>query len=143
MSVVGVGLDLVNVESFGRQIEATGTSFLLETFTPVEMAGAAEVASSLGPAARTQHLAARLGAKEAFVKAWSMTRVGRVPALASVQWKEIEVRNDAWGRPILHLSGQTAEAVSRTLGEVSVTVSLSHDDSMAAAVVVLDQGHAR
>lgn len=138
MSVLGVGLDLVDVDSFTRQLETSGTAFLLSTFTAAELAAAAEVEAELGAGSRARHLAAHFGAKEAFVKAWSMTRVGRAPALPMVQWHEIEIRNDAWGRPVLHLSGRTAEAVHQTLGAVTATLSVSHDGAMAAAVVVLD-----
>lgn len=142
MAVLGVGLDIVDVDSFTRQLELPGSTFAPATFTSTEIAAAAEVEASLGAGARARHLAARFGAKEAFVKAWSMARVGRAPALPSIRWQEIEVRDDAWGRPMLRLSGRTAEAVEQTLGPVSATLSLSHDGPVAAAVVVLDPGEA-
>jgi holo-[acyl-carrier protein] synthase len=140
VSVLGVGLDVVDVATFSSQLELDGTSFLGSTFTPAELATAAEVGENQGEEARVRHLAARFGAKEAFVKAWSMARLGRAPALASVRWQEIEVGRDAWGRPVLRLTGRTADAVADTLGPVSAALSISHDGPVAAAVVVLDPG---
>lgn len=138
MSVLGVGLDVVDVASFSSQLELDGTAFVASTFTPAEIAVAAEVGDLHGEEARARHLAGRFGAKEAFVKAWSMARLGRAPALPSVRWHEIEVGRDAWGRPVLRLIGCTADAVADTLGAVSTSLSISHDGPVAAAVVVLD-----
>jgi holo-[acyl-carrier protein] synthase len=142
VSVLGVGLDVVDVATFSAQLRLDGTTFVSSTFTPAEIATAAEVADLHGDEARVRHLAARFGAKEAFVKAWSMARLGRAPALPSVRWHEIEVGRDAWGRPVLRLTGRTAEAVADTLGPVAATLSISHDGPIAAAVVVLDPGAA-
>jgi holo-[acyl-carrier protein] synthase len=142
VSPLGVGLDVVDVDAFAAQLRLDGTSFTTSTFTPAELATAAEVGDRHGEDARVRHLAARFGAKEAFVKAWSMSRLGRAPALPSVRWQEIEVGRDAWGRPLLRLTGRTAAAVADTLGAVSATVSISHDGPVAAAVVVLDPGGA-
>ena len=150
MSVLGVGLDLVDVGSFARQLALVGSTFAESTFTPGELVAAAGVAAAAttGAAvaetsettpewARARHLAARFAAKEAFIKAWSMARVGRAPALPAVQWRELEVVADAWDRPVLHASGATAEALAATLGALDVNLSLTHDGPMAAAVVVL------
>lgn len=139
MSVLGVGLDLVDIESFATQLEVPGSTFLSSTFTAGELAAANEVDARRGAPARIRHLAAHFGAKEAFIKAWSMTRLGRAPAMPSVTWHDIEIRDDAWGRPALRLGGRTSESLQRTLGAVTGTVSLSHDGPMAAAVVVLER----
>jgi holo-[acyl-carrier protein] synthase len=138
VSVLGVGLDVVDVDAFATQLHLDGTSFIGSTFTPAELATAAEVGELRGEEARVRHLAARFGAKEAFVKAWSMARLGRAPAMPSVRWQEIEIGRDAWGRPLLRLTGRTADAVADTVGPVSATISISHDGPVAAAVVVLD-----
>lgn len=139
MSALGLGLDLVEVESFGRQLDAAGTTFVGSTFTPGELA-AARRAGGPGSAALARHLAARFAAKEAFVKAWSMARAGAPPAMASVGWHDIEVVSDDWGRPALRLGGATLRAVRDTLGPVETALSLTHEDSVAAAVVVITPG---
>lgn len=136
MSVVGLGIDLVEVEPFAAQLNATGTSFLEGTFSPAELRRARDghEVSSTGFA---RHLAARFAAKEAFVKAWSMARAGMPPAMHDVHWTDICIESDDWGRPSILLGGETAECVADTLGRVSLSVSLTHEDSVAGAVVVI------
>lgn len=82
-----------------------------------------------------QHFAVRWAAKEAFIKAWSAFIAPAPPPLApeEVCWSEIEVRNDAHGRPSLHLRGDIARLA---LSDVSWDISLSHDGDYAVAVVV-------
>lgn len=139
MSVLGIGIDLVEVESFSRQLSLPGTSFAVGTFTAAELAGADQVARSAHnySGARSRNLAARFAAKEAFIKAWSSARMGKAPMMSGVNWLHLEVRKDSWDRPSLHLSGETAEAFASSLGDVTVSLSLSHDDSMATAMVVI------
>ncbi|MBW9204577.1 holo-ACP synthase, partial [Mumia sp. zg.B17] len=59
MSVLGVGVDLVHVPSFGEQLAQPGTRFA-ELFTPGERGDAAD-----GSADRTRHHPARGGGQEA------------------------------------------------------------------------------
>ena len=136
MSVLGLGLDLVEVEPFARQLSVVGTSFTESTFTPGELARARAV-DGPGTPAVARHLAARFAAKEAFVKAWSMARRGAPPAMDGVAWHDLEVVVDDWGRPSLHVGGPTLQRLRETLGDVEVVVSLTHEDTVAGAVVVL------
>ena len=135
-AVVGIGLDLVEVAPFAEQLGRSGTSFGEGTFTPGELQAALDSADA-GTEAFARHLAARFAAKESFIKAWSMGRAGMEPAMREVRFREIEVACDSWGRPRLVLSGETADAVAATLGEVEISVSLTHEDSVAAAVTVI------
>lgn len=127
-----VGIDLVAVAEFGAQL-SVGSAFAERTFTAGELRDAA------GPAGAAQHLAARFAAKEAFVKAFSAARPGHAPVLAHMDWREVEVRSDGWGRPLLRLHGELADAVRSALGPVRLHVSLTHEPAMAAAVVVLEE----
>lgn len=135
-AVLGLGLDLVEVEPFHEQLNRSGTSFGEGTFTPGETAAAMDSGEPTGTAF-ARHLAARFAAKEAFVKAWSMGRAGLEPAMEEVCWREIEVVNDSWGRPRLVLAGSTKQRLRETMGEVEVSISLTHEDTVAAAVVVI------
>ncbi len=137
MTLLGLGLDLVEVEPFARQLAVVGTSFAEQTFTPGELARAASTEQP-GSTGFARHLAARFAAKEAFVKAWSMARAGLPPAMKEVAWQDLEVVLDDWGRPSLRLAGRTSVRVAETLGRVSIAVSLTHEDSVAAAVVVIN-----
>lgn len=134
MSVLGVGIDLVDVVAFGEQLEAPGTRFELHAFSAGERAEVGATAPD-----RVRRLAARYAAKEAFVKAWSASRFGRAPALAAWDLSEVEVVNDAHGRPSLRLSGAVAAAVHEQFGDRwTAHVSTTHDGPSAAAVVVLE-----
>jgi holo-[acyl-carrier protein] synthase len=132
MPIRAIGIDLVGVESFAEQLGSVGSVFAERTFTVGELRAAG------GPSGAAQHLAGRYAAKEAFVKAFSGSRPGRAPAIPDMDWREVEVVPDVWGRPTLVLHGDLAAAVRATLGEVVIHLSITHEPTMAAAVVVLD-----
>jgi len=132
MPIRAVGLDLVGVESFAEQLGSVGSAFAERTFTVGELRAAG------GHSGAAQHLAGRYAAKEAFVKAFSGARPGRAPAIPDMDWRQVEVVPDAWGRPTLVLHGELAAAVAATLGEVAVHVSITHEPTTAAAVVILE-----
>jgi len=135
MSVRGLGVDLVDVVAFTRQLEEPESSFVDGTFTASEQQDARD-----SPGDTALALAARFAAKEAFVKAWSVSRIGRAPQLAGpVDLRQIEVVHDPFGRPSLALGGAVASAVREALGpDTIVHLSLSHDGPGAVAVVLLE-----
>lgn len=136
MSVLGLGLDVVDVAGFADRIEADGV--VAATFTPGEIADA-----EFGDGDRARRLAGRYAAKQAFLKAWSGARYGRPPALPRVDLRAIEVRLDGHGRPALALHGEVGEEIASLAvqlelrGEIVSHVSISHDGGVAVAVVVL------
>ncbi|GAB09542.1 holo-[acyl-carrier-protein] synthase [Gordonia araii NBRC 100433] len=130
MTVVGVGLDLVSIPEFAEQLAQPGTRFT-DAFTAGERRDAR--AGTGGP---ERHLAARWAAKEAVIKAWSVSRFARRPALPMIVHSDIEVVTDNWGRPAIRLSG----AIAEFLAEARVHVSLTHDGDTAAAVAILEEG---
>lgn len=138
MSVLGIGLDVVDIDGFASRV-GDDAPFVDRTFTAGERADA-----EFGTGDRTLRLAGRFAAKQAFVKAWSSARFGRPPALPDVDLRAIEVRLDGQGRPAIALHGEVAEEVAslsiqlELRGEIAVHVSISHDGRVAAAVVVLD-----
>ncbi|OLO44464.1 holo-ACP synthase AcpS [Actinomyces oris] len=149
-TVLAVGTDLVHVPGFSAQLDQPGTVFAQRTFTARELREARRRSQERG-SSPAQHLAARWAAKESFIKAWSQAHVLRArsrgmstsPVILAedVDWREIEVVTDRWGRPSLRLSGTVAHAVERSLGEEVSTpgcwpVSLSHDGDYAAAIVL-------
>ena len=116
MSVIGVGIDVVDIDRFELSLERT-PSLRERLFTPDE--AARPLAS----------LAARFAAKEALAKA--------LGAPAGMQWHDAEVRTDDSGRPWLEITGTVASRASE-LGVQSLHLSLSHDAGIASAVVVLE-----
>ncbi|HNA99625.1 MAG TPA: holo-ACP synthase [Marmoricola sp.] len=133
---IGVGVDVVCISAFAEQLAAPGTRFA-GVFTPAERRHATRSAAITGNPA--QHLAVRWAAKEAFLKAWSDSRFGLPDVIEPhrIDFTEIEVRTDAWGRPALRLHG----AIAAALGACSARVSLSHDldADTATAFVVLQE----
>lgn len=116
MAIVGVGIDIVDIERFGESLERT-PALRAWLFTP------AEAERPL------QSLAARFAAKEALAKA-----LGAPQGLA---WHDAEVRNELSGRPHFELGG-TVAARTHELGASHVHLSLSHDAGIASAVVILE-----
>ncbi len=127
MTIRGIGVDLVDVDSFAKQLDQPGTAFE-RNFTAGELADARDRRTD--PA---RHLAVRWAAKEAVIKAWSASLFGAGPVLDEVVHHEIEVVTDAWGRPRIRLHGD----VARHLAAGDLHVSLSHDGNMAIAYVIL------
>lgn len=117
--MIRCGIDMVEIQRVEEGIARLGERFLNRFFTPGERAECAD---------KPQRLAARLAAKEAVSKAFG-TGIG------DVGWREIEIRCDERGRPILHLHG----AAARLAGEMGLSewdVSLTHTETTATAVVV-------
>jgi len=77
-----------------------------------------------------QHFAARFAAKEAVFKALGSGLSG------DLDWRDVEVRNERSGKPILRLSGSTA-IKANDLGVVYSFVSMSHTEQYAIALVFL------
>ena len=118
-----VGIDLAAVADVEESLARQGDRYLARLFTDHE------VESCGGPAnLRADSLAARFAAKEAVVKVLR-------PTAARPQWREIEVRRHESGACDIELHGSAASmAVSEGIDRMSV--SLTHDAGLAAAVVV-------
>ncbi|MGB3410520.1 MAG: holo-ACP synthase [Microthrixaceae bacterium] len=130
MSIVGVGLDVVDIGSFAEQLQVPGTRFVADGFSVGERGDAGD---------SPRRLAARYAAKEAFIKAWSSSRFGQPHLLDTWHLCDVEVVSDFVGRPVLRLHGAVLAAVNTQLGDQWRThVSLSHDGEVAAAVVILE-----
>ena len=116
MAIIGVGIDVVDVERFGETLART-PRLADRLFTPAELTR---------PLAS---LAARFAAKEAAAKA--------LGAPGDMHWHDAEVFSEDSGRPVLELRGSVLARADQ-LGVTSVHLSLSHDAGIASAVVVLE-----
>ena len=116
MPVIGVGIDVVDVDRFARSLERT-PGLRERLFTSEERTR--PVAS----------LAARFATKEAIAKA--------LGAPVGLAWHDAEIVSEETGRPRFELRG-TVAARADALGARHVHVSLSHDAGIASAVVVLE-----
>ncbi|CAB0568264.1 holo-ACP synthase [Corynebacterium diphtheriae] len=126
--MIVIGTDIVCIPSFAQQLDQPGTQFD-RVFSAQEL----RVAARYQGRRRAEHLAGRWAAKEAFVKAWSQSLYGKPPVLEHVDWAEIEVQPDAWGRVLVVPRGEAA----RACGIECAQVSISHDENYAMAQCVL------
>jgi holo-[acyl-carrier protein] synthase len=125
MSVVGIGVDLVECARIQHSLDRFGEKFLHRVFTDGEIA----YAMSMKYPAR--HLAARFAGKEAVSKAFG-TGIGK-----AMGWRNIDICKKDSGEPFLVFSGPAEElAVKR--GVTSALITLSHTEHQAMAVVVLE-----
>jgi holo-[acyl-carrier protein] synthase len=125
MSVIGIGVDLVECARIERSLDRFGEKFLRRVFTEGEI----EYSMSMKFPAR--HLAARFAAKEAVSKAFG-TGIGK-----AMGWRNIDIRKKKSGEPFLVFSGSAQELASKR-GVISAQVTLSHTEHHAMACVVLE-----
>ncbi|HAF02564.1 MAG TPA: hypothetical protein DCO65_01865 [Spartobacteria bacterium] len=125
MSVLGIGVDLVECARIERSLERFGEKFLHRVFTEGEI----EYSMSMKFPAR--HLAARFAAKEAVSKAFG-TGIGK-----AMGWRDIDVRKKPRGEPFLVFSGPAQELAAHR-GVTSALVTLSHTEHHAVAMIVLE-----
>jgi holo-[acyl-carrier protein] synthase len=123
-NVVALGMDLVHIARIEESLRDFGERFEDRMFAPAEAAYARSV-----PAQRAERLAARFAAKEAAIKALSLSEAG-------VDWRDIEVVRHGDGHCTLALHGKAAQALAR-MGAQRAVVCLSHDGEYAAAVVAV------
>lgn len=131
-----IGIDLVHIPAFSDELRAPGSVFATEVFSPAEHLVARR--RGLTDFVLERHLAGRWAMKEAFIKAWSQALFNEAPPIHrdSVNWRDIEVIPDAYGRVALRLSGAVGEAFSERFGAREITsASISHDGDYATAVV--------
>jgi len=125
--VVGLGIDVVEIERVEKMLDHWGERLLSRLLTADEVAYLTEKAR---PA---QHVAVRIAAKEAAYKALSGSEFAR-----GISWQDIEVFSRADGSPELRLHGRAASRF-QDLQAVAVHVSLSHSHETAVAVVIVER----
>ncbi len=116
MAVLGVGIDVVDVDRFAATLDRTPA--LRDRLFCADEA-----------VLPIRSLAARFAAKEALAKA-----LGAPTGLA---WHDAEVRREESGRPRFETRGSVAAALAE-LGVSHVHLSLSHDAGIASAMVVIE-----
>jgi holo-[acyl-carrier protein] synthase len=122
-NILGIGTDIVECLRIAQMIERHGELFINRVYTPLE------IRYCQSRKASTQHYAGRWAAKEAILKAigtgW---RKG-------ITWRDVEVRNDPGGRPVVGMRGGARDAVEH-LGIRKIMVSISHCRSHATAYAI-------
>ncbi|MBI3670723.1 MAG: holo-ACP synthase [Acidobacteria bacterium] len=123
--IVGLGLDIAEIDRIRAAIERHGQAFLRRVFTP------AEIAYCERHRDRYERYAGRFAAKEAAMKALGTGwRRG-------VRWIDIEVMRLPSGKPTLQLRGIAKEFADR-LEVKHINVTITHSGNTALAQVILE-----
>jgi holo-[acyl-carrier protein] synthase len=123
--ILGIGADVVEVERVARLLERYGERFVKRVLGDSEWS---EFRATAHPA---RYLASRFAVKEAFAKAFGTGL--RAPVLLT----HINVAHDALGRPLLRFAPEL-QALSERRGVKAHHVTLTHERSIACAVVLLE-----
>lgn len=117
------GTDIIEIERIKESIEKTGQPFIDRIFTPNEIRYC-ESKNNV----KYQHYAARFAAKEATFKAISKALEDKF----SIGWKNVEILNDANGRPNIKFIDLNIKGLKE------IDISISHCKTYATATVVAE-----
>ena len=122
--IYGIGTDLCAVERMQKSLQRP--AFVSRVFSAEEQA----LLDTLPPQRRAQTAAANFAAKEAFLKAAGV-------GLGGFSLAELAVLRRPNGAPYFLLQGRTAQWTAEN--NLAAHVSLTHENGLAAAFVVLEQ----
>ena len=120
--ILGVGIDIIEIDRIKQSVDNYGDLFLNKVFTQKELE------YCLSKSNKYQHLAARFAAKEAVYK-----------ALASgwhenLTWQSIEISNEPNGLPVVTLHGSLNQFLKE---KESLKISMSHSRDYVACVAII------
>jgi phosphopantetheine--protein transferase-like protein len=121
--IYGIGIDIVKIERVKNAVGRWDRRFLERVFTEYEIQYAYKKKNPY------LSLSVRFAAKEALIKA--------VGSSSAISLKEIEILNEASGRPIVNISGSLRSFFEKS-GICCTHVSLSHEQEYGVACVVLE-----
>ncbi len=116
-----VGIDLTDIERIRRDLDRWGEKFI------GRLLGEEERNLYRGRRDKVKFVAGRFAAKEAVMKALgAMVTSGVYP-------RNIQILNDLYGKPYVHLDDNVREKIF----DMEIKVSITHEHTMAAAVAVM------
>ncbi|MCX7909384.1 MAG: holo-ACP synthase [Ignavibacteria bacterium] len=121
--IVGIGIDIIEVDRIKKAIETYGEKFLKRVFTDTEINYCEEFKEK-----KFLHYAVRFAAKEAFSKA-----IG-TGLTQGFKLNQVGIVNERNGKPKIELY----ESMYEKWGMNQIHISLSHIDNIASAVVVIE-----
>ena len=122
--LLGLGIDLVDIDRFAKSAARPEDDFLSRFLTPTE------VALCRREQPPNQSAASLFAAKEAFSKALGTGIYG------TFSFHDVEIRGGL-KNPTVHLSGR-AQELAEERGVTKIHLSITVDEELAAAVVVLE-----
>ena len=120
--VLGIGIDIIEIERIKKSIDKYGEAFLKKIYTQ------REIKYSLSRANKYQHLAARFAAKEAIYKALS-SDTDKV-----YSWQDVEIYNEVNGLPKVNFYGELKDYLN---DGKQLKISMSHSDNYVTCVAIL------
>lgn len=123
--IVGLGVDIAEVQRVQAVIERRGATFLRRVYTPKEIEYCEQFKNKF------ERYAGRFAAKEAAMKALGTGWRG------GVRWVDVEVVREKNGRPTIALSGEAAKIAER-LGTKRISLSITHTETQALAQVIFE-----
>jgi holo-[acyl-carrier protein] synthase len=123
--ILGLGVDIAEVDRVRAAIERRGQPFLNRVFTPAEIDYCERFKNKF------ERYAGRFAAKEAAMKALGTGwRRG-------VRWVDFEVVRESSGRPTITLAGEAAK-IAASIGVARISLSITHTSSEALAQVIFE-----
>lgn len=119
--IIGLGMDLAEVARY--DFDAKKFAWFSRKIYTEE-----EIAYALRKRNRAERLAGFFAAKEATRKAFGH----------AIPWRLIGVSHERSGKPIIKLFGDAQQLISRR-GVDTIHLTITHTESMAAAVVILER----
>lgn len=120
--VLGIGIDIIEIERIKKSVNRFGDRFLKKIYTTIELE------YSLKKKNTYQHLAARFAAKEAIYKALSND------TSEAYSWQDVEIYNEVNGLPKVKFYGNLKDYLNH--GK-ELKISMSHSENYVTCVAIL------
>ena len=127
MKIFGIGTDIVNIKRMEKSIKKSRNNFINKVFSKNEILYCEKKKDPF------PFYAKRFAAKEALSKALG-TGIRK-----GINFKNIEITNDNFGKPSIELTGSTAAYLKKKIKakKYSIYLSLSDDIPWAQATVII------
>lgn len=119
---IKTGTDIIEIYRIQESIESTDGKFCDRVYTKKEIQYCESKKNQ-----KYQHYAARFAAKEAIFKAISIKLKNKY----EIGWKDIEILNDASGRPYVNILNDCSKLIK------NIDISLSHCKEYAVATAIV------
>jgi holo-[acyl-carrier protein] synthase len=124
--IIGLGIDIAEVDRIEAAIGRRGQPFLRRVYTSAEITYCERFKNKF------ERYAGRFAAKEATMKALGTGwRRG-------IRWVDIEVVRESSGRPTIALAGEAAK-IAAQLGVHRIALSITHTATEALAQVIFEE----
>jgi len=129
--IIGVGIDIVNINRIQKVLTKFGNHFETRIFTTGEILTANQKNSKL----KTNYYAKRFAAKEAFSKAIGLG-IGR-----GINFTDIEIINDSNGKPKIKLTTKAKQFLQKYLNQnnFKIDLSMADEQEIAQAIVIVSR----